>query len=61
MAADETPCALIVMGVSGSGKTTVGEGLAKRLGWPYEDADKFHPAGNVAKISAGHPMTDEDR
>ncbi|HEY7845804.1 MAG TPA: gluconokinase [Bradyrhizobium sp.] len=61
MAADETPCALIVMGVSGSGKTTVGEGLAKRLGWPYEDADKFHPASNVAKMSAGHPLTDEDR
>ena len=61
MAVDETPCALIVMGVSGSGKTTVGEGLAKRLGWPYEDADKFHPAGNVAKMSAGHPLTDEDR
>jgi gluconokinase len=61
VAADETPCALIVMGVSGSGKTTVGEGLAKRLGWPYEDADKFHPASNVAKMSAGHPLTDEDR
>jgi gluconokinase len=59
--ADETPCALIVMGVSGSGKTTVGESLAKRLGWPYEDADKFHPASNVAKMSAGHPLTDQDR
>ena len=56
-----TPCALIVMGVSGSGKTTIGEQLAARLGWPYEDADHFHPASNVAKMSAGHPLTDEDR
>jgi carbohydrate kinase (thermoresistant glucokinase family) len=61
VAADITPCALIVMGVSGSGKTTIGEQLAARLGWPYEDADKFHPASNVAKMSAGHPLTDEDR
>jgi len=56
-----TPCALIVMGVSGSGKTTIGERLAARLGWPYEDADQFHPASNVARMSAGHPLTDEDR
>jgi len=56
-----TPCALIVMGVSGSGKSTVGDTLAKRLGWLYEDGDKFHPASNVAKMAAGHPLTDEDR
>ena len=61
MTASETPRALIVMGVSGSGKTTIGEKLAGRLNWPYEDADQFHPAGNVAKMSAGHPLTDEDR
>ena len=61
MAASNTPCALIVMGVSGSGKSTVGEKLAERLGWRYEDADTFHPASNVAKMSAGHPLTDEDR
>jgi len=58
---DETPCALIVMGVSGSGKSTVAERLAKRLGWRYEDGDGFHPPGNVAKMSAGQPLTDEDR
>ena len=56
-----TPCALIVMGVSGSGKSTIAEKLAARLRWRYEDGDKFHPASNVAKMSAGHPLTDEDR
>jgi len=59
--ADISPCALIVMGVSGSGKTTVGEHLASRLGWPYADADQFHPPSNIAKMSACHPLTDEDR
>jgi len=58
---ESAPCALIVMGVSGSGKTTVGEKLAARIGWRYEDADHFHPASNVAKMSAGQPLTDEDR
>jgi gluconokinase len=57
----KTPCALIVMGVSGSGKSTIGEMLAERLGWTFEDGDRFHPAANVAKMSAGHPLTDEDR
>ena len=56
-----TPRALIVMGVSGSGKSTVADALAKRLGWRYEDGDRFHPPGNVARMSAGHPLTDEDR
>jgi gluconokinase len=55
------PCALVTMGVSGSGKTTIGEALARRLGWAYEDGDTFHPASNVAKMHAGHPLTDEDR
>ncbi len=55
------PCALIVMGVSGSGKSTIGEKLAERLGCGYEDGDKFHPPSNVAKMSAGQPLTDEDR
>jgi gluconokinase len=49
------------MGVSGSGKTTIGEKLAARIGWRYEDADTFHPKSNVAKMSAGQPLTDEDR
>lgn len=57
----EMPCALIVMGVSGAGKSTVGEALAARLGWRYEDGDAFHPESNVAKMHAGHPLTDEDR
>ncbi len=56
-----TPCALIVMGVSGSGKSTIGDKLAERLGWSYEDGDRFPPASNVAKMSAGQPLTDEDR
>src|SRR5689334_9893486 len=55
------PCALIVMGVSGSGKSTVADKLAETLGWTHEDGDKFHPASNVAKMAAGHPLTDEDR
>ncbi|APV51687.1 gluconate kinase [Betaproteobacteria bacterium GR16-43] len=49
------------MGVSGSGKTTVGTLLAQRLGWPFADADAFHPPENVAKMRAGIPLTDEDR
>jgi gluconokinase len=62
--ADETgkmPCALVVMGVSGSGKSTIADRLAERLAWSYEDGDRFHPASNVAKMSAGQPLTDEDR
>ena len=55
------PRALVVMGVSGSGKSTIAERLAARLGWRCEDGDKYHPPANVAKMSAGHPLTDEDR
>ena len=58
---DKSPCALIVMGVSGSGKSTIAVALAERLGWTFEDGDRFHPASNVAKMSAGHPLNDEDR
>jgi gluconokinase len=58
---DKSPCALIVMGVSGSGKSTIAVALAERLGWTFEDGDRFHPASNVAKMSAGHPLNDDDR
>ena len=52
---------LVVSGVSGSGKTTVGALVAGRLGWRFADADDFHPAANVAKMRAGIPLTDADR
>ncbi|MET9217558.1 gluconokinase [Streptomyces sp. NPDC088197] len=52
---------VVVMGVSGSGKSTVGGLLADRLGVPYAEADDFHPAANIAKMSAGHPLDDADR
>jgi gluconokinase len=52
---------VVVMGVSGSGKSTVGAALAERLGLPFLDADSLHPASNVAKMARGEPLTDEDR
>lgn len=52
---------IVVMGVSGSGKTSVGQALAARLGIAFTDADDLHPAANVEKMRAGHPLTDEDR
>jgi gluconokinase len=52
---------LIVMGVSGAGKTTIGAALARELGWPLLDADDYHPPENVAKMAAGTPLDDEDR
>jgi gluconokinase len=55
------PPILLITGVSGSGKTTIGSLLAGRLGWDYAEADSFHPAANIEKMSAGHPLTDEDR
>jgi gluconokinase len=57
----EMPFAVVVMGVSGSGKSTIAEHLAAHLGWRYVDGDLFHPPSNVAKMSAGHPLSDEDR
>jgi gluconokinase len=53
--------AVVLMGVAGSGKTTMAEIMSHRLGWPMAEADKFHPAANVAKMHAGIPLTDEDR
>lgn len=55
------PRILILMGVAGSGKTTVGFTLAESLGWRFTDADDFHPPANIARISAGTSLTDEDR
>ncbi|MCD4533827.1 gluconokinase [Nocardioides sp. cx-169] len=52
---------VVVMGVSGSGKSTVGAALAQRLSAPFADADDFHPAANVAKMTAGHALDDDDR
>ena len=52
---------VVVMGVSGSGKSTVGAALAQRLQVPFADADAFHPQANITKMSAGEPLDDEDR
>lgn len=52
---------ILVMGVSGSGKTSVGKRLAEALGWSFYDADDFHPAANLEKMSQGIPLTDRDR
>jgi gluconokinase len=60
-AAFPAPTVMIVMGVSGSGKSTIGAILARRLHWEFEDADWLHPASNVDKMHKGIPLTDEDR
>jgi gluconokinase len=52
---------IVVMGVSGSGKSTIGQQLAERLGWPFYDGDTFHPAANIEKMSRGIPLDDADR
>jgi len=52
---------VLVMGVAGAGKTTLGERLAAELGWPFLDGDDLHPAANIAKMAAGVPLTDADR
>lgn len=55
------PAVLVVMGVSGSGKSTVAALLARRLGWDLQEGDELHPQANVEKMSAGIPLTDDDR
>jgi carbohydrate kinase (thermoresistant glucokinase family) len=52
---------LVIMGVSGSGKSTIAELLSRELGWTFHDGDEFHPASNVAKMHGGTPLTDDDR
>ncbi len=61
MSAADAARVLVVMGVSGSGKTTVAEKLAARLRWPFQEGDALHPPANVAKMHGGTPLTDEDR
>jgi carbohydrate kinase (thermoresistant glucokinase family) len=56
-----TPTVVVVMGVSGSGKSTVGLQLAQRLGWSFKEGDDLHPAANLAKMQGGEPLTDSDR
>lgn len=58
---DSDSRAIVVMGVSGSGKSTIGIGLAERLSVPFVDADDLHPLTNVDKMAAGLPLTDDDR
>ncbi len=58
---EEAPMILVVMGVSGCGKSTVGQLLAQRLGWSFKEGDELHPAVNVAKMHSGTPLTDADR
>ena len=55
------PSVIVVMGVSGAGKTAVGRQLAKRLGWEFIEGDRFHPPANVAKMKSGQPLDDADR
>jgi len=64
MSGDSIPStlhALVVMGVAGSGKTTIAKALGDRIGWTFKDGDAFHPASNVEKMRSGYPLTDADR
>jgi carbohydrate kinase (thermoresistant glucokinase family) len=55
------PSVVVMMGVSGAGKSTIAQRLAERLGWDFAEGDDLHPAANVAKMAAGQPLTDADR
>ena len=57
----DKPVVLVLMGVSGCGKTSVAAILAGRVGWPFEEGDALHPAANIEKMKAGHPLDDTDR
>jgi carbohydrate kinase (thermoresistant glucokinase family) len=59
--APDVPMVIVLMGVAGCGKTTTGKRLSRLLGWPFRDADSFHPPANIEKMSRGIPLTDEDR
>ncbi|SNR72629.1 gluconate kinase, SKI family [Blastococcus mobilis] len=63
MAAHDSPptTSIVVMGVSGSGKSTVAAGLVERLGWEFAEGDDFHPPANVEKMRSGRPLDDDDR
>jgi gluconokinase len=60
-AAKVAPTVLVLMGVSGSGKSTIAEELQRVLGWPFQEGDDLHPPANVAKMRSGHPLDDQDR
>jgi carbohydrate kinase (thermoresistant glucokinase family) len=61
MSSANKPCVVVVMGVSGCGKSTIAAMLAGRMRWEFEEGDALHPAANVAKMASGTPLTDEDR
>ena len=61
MTQEAAPLVIVLMGVAGCGKSTTGAALAKALGWPFRDADSFHPPANIAKMRQGLPLNDDDR
>jgi gluconokinase len=61
MTGSDPPLIIVLMGVSGCGKSTVGAELSRTLGWPFRDADSFHPPANIEKMRRSVPLTDEDR
>jgi gluconokinase len=61
MVSNKPPLVIVLMGVSGCGKSTIGAELSRALSWPFRDADSFHLPANITKMSQGVPLTDEDR